>query len=643
MCGIAGYILKQPQNLNEEILEKLLFPIRKRGPDDEGIHLINRFNTTNYPYSTVKSSPELPRYLPLITKKNAIMHDVAFIHTRYSIIDLSEKAHQPFISADQNIIAIFHGEIYNYLELKEKLQQAGVVFRTRSDTEVMVEGYRIWGHEFWNKANGFWAIALYDKRTNEILLCRDRIGVAPLYYRNTPQGLYFSSYLESLIDISPNDLDLNDDTIIGFIQTGIKDHNCSTFYSQIHSIPPASMVVIRPNEHQLQPSQIQHYWYLPQNRWKEKDIDTDRAVKIFQELLFNAVEIRMRSDVPIAFELSGGLDSSSIVAAAALISKKKIKTFTAKISDANEEPLARKMTKKYDLDFNVIQGIENQFSYDYPMFNQLMEEPFDNPNAYTHYQMLNQMKHQHTDVVITGAGGDEVFAGYESSFWSAAYRELNNGNSKQRFHADWHEFCRRYRNIKNTTATFKNYLNILLNPLNIKNKTDKEFQLSNDTKAKQLSLEYPKLNFHQRTLYHFQTALLPFYMRSSDHFTMGIPIEHRFPLLDYRIIEFGLRLPITYLFKNGWTKYIIRKSMEKYLPKEITWRRDKMGFKFPYKNYFLKYRNVFKPLLEDITRLDPSLKYWNNYEKLLQYDPVLLWRVLSVIIWYRYTVTQKIR
>ena len=127
-------------------------------------------------------------------------------------------------------------------------------------------------------------------------------------------------------------------------------------------------------------------------------------------------------------------------------------------------------------------------------------------------------------------------------------------------------------------------------------------------------------------------------MRSSDHFTMGIPIEHRFPLLDHRIVSFGLKMPIQYLFNNGWTKYLLRKTMEPYLPKKIVWRRKKMGFAFPYKIFFQKHKSSFKPLIKSLAKIDIMLKDDESYESLLENDPVLLWRYLSVAIWIKYNL-----
>jgi asparagine synthase (glutamine-hydrolysing) len=146
--------------------------------------------------------------------------------------------------------------------------------------------------------------------------------------------------------------------------------------------------------------------------------------------------------------------------------------------------------------------------------------------------------------------------------------------------------------------------------------------------------KYGHLSFHEQTLYHFKVALLPYYMRSNDHFTMAIPLEHRFPLLDYRVVELSQKFPIPYLFKNGWTKYVLRKAMEPYLPKKILWRRKKMGFPFAYRRFLSRHCQTFEPLLENLNAIGFPIDEFGDYSKLISADPVLLWRLVSISIWW---------
>jgi len=634
MCGIAGYCLKEEAHPSLELINGFLSSIRQRGPDDEGVSLISRQTGKYQTFKTDFSNPALSEDIPPIQGAK-LKADVALIHTRYAILDLSEKGHQPFVSADRSIMGIFNGEIYNYIELRKELLSLGKIFHTSCDTEVLIEGYAHWKDELWPKMNGFWAVVIYDNSNRSLIFSRDRMGVAPLYYRQTAKGVYFSSYIEPLIEIDGQKAQLNEDAIFGFAQTGFKDIQESTFYTEIKSVPAACTLRLDQGQSVLAQASIKRYWDLPTQRQQEKDISFPQAVKEFRALFFDAVDIRLRADVKIAFELSGGLDSSAVVAAAALLNKNKITTYTAKIQGADEEPFARSMLQKYSLDYRVLSHIEEDFARDYDSFSKLMEEPFDNPNAYTHHQMLKTMKAQGVKVVMTGAGGDEVLAGYEASFWPKAYREWKAKDFPSYLKADWYEVCRRYKTFNKAKGTIKNYFRNLSKKLPPIDQVSKERISGIATSALNYHDQYGKLSFDEQRRFHFTVALLPFYMRSSDHFTMGIPIEHRFPLLDYRLVEFGLRLPISFLFRNGWTKYILRKAMEPYLPAKIIWRRQKMGFQFPYHQYFQNNDQIFAPLLEELWQTFPQLRLQGGYKGLLNQDPVLLWRLISIGIWQK--------
>ncbi|MEO8327379.1 MAG: asparagine synthetase B, partial [Nitrospirota bacterium] len=363
MCGIAGYLLKAPSEGASIKIPILLDSIRQRGPDDEGVCLISRKNNKARFYQTERTLPTLESPLePLGHGPSKICHDLALIHTRYSIIDLTSGGHQPFVSSDGSIVLIFNGEIYNFLELRRDLSNLGVSFRTSSDTEVLIEGYRMWGHQIWSKLNGFWAVALYDFSTRSFSLSRDRLGVAPLYYRETREGLYFASSIRGLVEIEPETIEIDQDKVIGFIQTSLKDFDDSTFYQQIKSVSPASVMTFEHGTGKVQDSKIFQYWTLPSARLSTNDLSLEDAVGFYRETFFNAVEIRLRADVKVAFELSGGLDSSSIVAAAAILRNSEITTFTIHVSEENEEPYARSMLEKYPgIDYRVLSDTEDSF------------------------------------------------------------------------------------------------------------------------------------------------------------------------------------------------------------------------------------------------------------------------------------------
>lgn len=634
MCGIGGYILRAPVARQARDIDILLRGVRHRGPDDEGACLVSRKDRTLQCYRSEFTVPGAAQDWPDIRNDAAIIpHDLSLVFTRYSIIDLTEKAHQPFVSADASVASVFNGEIYNYIELRNELSAQGVRFRTTSDTEVLVEGYRLWGEQLWPKMNGFWAVALYDMRDDTVILSRDRIGVAPLYYRETPKGFFFSSCIQPLIDIEPDGINIDPDVILGFANRSIKDHDNTTCYRQIRSVPSLTTVIFHAGQASFADAAHRPYWHFPSSRLTVRDLSLPEAVRRYRETFFNSVELRLRADVKVAFELSGGLDSSSVVAAAARLRHSDITTYTAKVKGADEEPYARSLLRYYPVDYRVIERAEDGFVDDYEVFSKIMEEPYDNPNNYTHYKMLQRMKSEGVSVVVTGAGGDEILAGYEGSFWPQAYRELKE--SGHVWAADWYEFCRRFKTIRRTAETLKHYWVDL--PGWLRRRTGGLDHTAGDTfpptRAAACQQLYASLSFHERVLYHFTVALVPYYMRSSDHFTMALPIEHRFPLLDYRMVDLCLQMPIPYLFRNGWTKYLLRKSMEPYLPATIIWRRKKMGFTFPYAMYFRQHRERFEPLMSRLTAINIPPESFGTYDELLRRDPAGLWRLLSTAIW----------
>jgi asparagine synthase (glutamine-hydrolysing) len=635
MCGIAGYFLKRPDRHPTRRIGIMLESIRHRGPDDEGACLILRHRKRSQSYKTSRTTSTLFADLPDVEdQREPIEHDLALIHARYSIIDLTDAAHQPFASGDGSLIGMFNGEIYNYLELREDLSARGVRFRTASDTEVLVEGYRVWGERLWDRMNGFWAVALYDFENDAIVLSRDRIGVAPLYYREMPEGFFFSSTIRSLIDIEPRTVRIDHDVLLGFAQTGIKDHDHTTCYEEIRSLPSSTTVVFSPGDYRLSTASSKRYWDLPITRMSAGDISFDEAVKQYRETFFSAVEVRLRADVKVAFELSGGLDSSSVVAAAATLRDHDISTYTAKVENADEERYARAILSQYPVDYHVLADLEGGFEDDHDVFARIMEEPYDNPNGYTHHKMLQRMKADGVSVVVTGAGGDEILAGYESSFWPKAYEELRGNGAT--LAADWYEFRRRYKTIHHGWRTIKHFL---LDPPRYLKRMILNGRSSprpmTPTRALSYSRKYGKLSFHEQALYHFKVALVPYYMRSSDHFTMGIPVEHRFPFLDHRLVTFCLQMPIQYLFKNGWSKYLLRRAMQPNLPGKILWRRKKMGFTFPYRVYFGHHRSRFEPLLHQLETIGFPLDEFGSYDQLLKTNPAKLWRLLSSAIWVK--------
>ena len=268
----------------------------------------------------------------------------------------------------------------------------------------------------------------------------------------------------------------------------------------------------------------------------------------------------------------------------------------------------------------MVSSLEADLNRQAEPFACVMEEPYDNPANCLHHELLKKRKKEGIGVILTGAGGDEVLAGYEASFWPAAYREWRT-SAGGHWPAEWYEFCRRFRTMEEAKITLRNYCKAVL-------------RLAGAVKIGQgqKGLDASRRSFIEERRYHVTTALLPYYLRSTDHYTMNIPLEHRFPFLDYRLMEFGIRLPPQYLFQNGFTKYILRKAMEPFLPPEIVWRRQKFGFPFAYADYFSGRGREWGVYLRRASAIRPKNDD-RGYDALAGRDPLLLWRLLSTGAW----------
>jgi asparagine synthase (glutamine-hydrolysing) len=626
---MAGYVLREPTGDRQDVLDALTTGIRGRGPDDEGVCLVSRAAARVLPFRTDRSVEGTAR-AHLHGFQGRAAHDVALINTRFAILDPSPAGHQPFLSQDGSVVAVFNGEIYNHVEIRAELALAGVTCRSSCDTEVLVEGFRVWGDEVWPKLNGFWAAAIYHTGRRTLTLCRDRLGVAPLYLRQTAEGLYFASSLAALRAVPPEASAADPTRVLGFIETSIKDADRHTLLHDITTLPPATIATIAASDWRIRPEAERRYWHLPPTRFRASDLTIDEAAGTLRDLLFSAVELRLRSDVPVAFELSGGLDSSSIVAAAASL-RPGIVTYTIEVPEENEEPFARAIRDRYDVDYRVLRDPERDFMARASWFAAEMAEPFHSPNIYTHYRMRQRMKADGVDVVLAGAGGDEVLAGYEWQFWSSARRAMRaegHGDEATRYQAalarrqwsSWSELRARAGRVVTRVRHGREPWRRALDPF------------STDGPAA-WHQAYGSLSFDEQRRYHVETGLLPYYLRSNDQFTMLIPMEHRFPFLDYRIVEFGFRMPPMHLFHRGWTKYVLRKAMETLLPRAIVWRRHKMGFPFAYGRFLRQHEPALRPAIERVRAAGLDVMRGVSYAMARRIDPLRLWRVCSTGLW----------
>jgi asparagine synthase (glutamine-hydrolysing) len=629
MCGIAGLVDISGNPVDPELLVSMTDAIYHRGPDDGGFALIDQSTLRLETYAATDSPAAVRQAQATFIPPNLeLKGNIGLAHRRFSIIDLSPAGHQPFLDSTRSYCLVYNGEIYNYIELREDLESHGIIFRSSSDTEVLLEGYKLWGVECFNRLNGFWALALYDMRKNRLILSRDRLGKKPLYWSKVQSRVYFASEIKSLLRVPEiaRNVNINKEATWYWCTSGLRDLDSSTFFEGIHSLPSASFTVVDENF----PNQIKKYWEAPKKRLRETDISVPEASHGLLETLEDAVRIRLRADVPIAIMLSGGMDSSAVLALAARTHPQKLTTFTVKYSDPHwdEEPFARSVASYYDVDYRVIEPPIDAFWDQILAFTYLEEEPYHSPNLQTSQVIWSLMRAEGIKVGLTGAAGDEQFAGY-SKYYKIAQRDNWKSFRFGQFIDNALHWSERQRNIWDIRSTLVRPLRrllsrsrALLQTAKVPTEQDRFPLLKNIPKQNALRGE----NLTDALYNDITNTLIPYWLRSGDKGYMAIPLESRQPFLDYRMVEFSMLLPETYLIRHGWHKWILRKAFEAILPSDVVWRKRKMGFPFPYSTFYDKYSDVIAHILN---------RARNPYIDLSAKDKLMRnWKFISFILWY---------
>ena len=638
MCGIAGYYNPSACKDNVALIKDMTRLIRHRGHDDEGYVLIDTTSNKVSNCSGKESDRNIQKRLQPIETINSFSHNMAFGHRRYSITDLSNKGHQPFWDEKGLVCAAFNGEIYNYIELRQELEQIGHIFYTNSDTETLVKSYLQWGEECFKMFNGPWALCLYDTRTRRLLLSRDRIGKSPLYYTVKNGVLYWASEIKSILNVcGASSFTINNQAVDDYLISGLRDFD-GTFWEDINDFPPACYAWIQPD---LSFKTVR-YWTLPASRKSALQIDKEDATEEFRRLLVEAIKIRLRADVPVGFELSGGLDSSSLVALCVADLDMDVSTFTVKFKEkySDESPYAKALIDNYSdkIKSYILAPGNDDFWEKADEFVWIEEEPFHSPNLHTNQNLRKLIRARGYKVVISGGAGDEVLAGYAGEYFHLFLKYLyEKGKYKT--------FLREFKNSSEYSFIKSCYIFLRsLAPKFIKGLANhnRMSSLGYESQSKNIIQRVPPDNFNERMTGNITQWKMNYWMRSGNKSNFGIPIEARSPFLDYRVVDFAFKLPPEYLIRNGWHKWILRNAVKGIVPEKILWRKNKMGFPFPHREWLIKSKAVVKANLKDIDC--PYInydKFISNYEILTDRLPIHLWRLISIGLWWRRVIQKR--
>ena len=587
MCGITGAVWNDPRlGLDEPQLLCMTRAIRHRGPDDEGTYL------TEY------------RLRPPYEAQPG----VALGFRRLSIIDLA-GGHQPMCNEDESVWMVFNGEIYNYRDLRRRLEGAGHQFKTESDTECIIHLYEDEGPECFTHLNGMFAVAIWDSRNRRLVLGRDRLGKKPLVYRHEPGRLLFASELKSLLSLPGLPREVDPAAVDEYLTYQYVPHpNC--ILKGYRKLPPGHFAQWHEGKLEVKP-----YWrpdFAQEINITEKD-----AAERLRELLESAVTMRMRSDVPLGAFLSGGVDSSLIVALMQKNSAEPVKTFSIgfPVAEFDETKYARKVAEHLKTDHHELQVTPDAVSI-LPKLAWHYDEPFADSSAIPTWY-VSQMTREHVTVSLSGDGGDELFAGYPR-YRAAAIAGMFDylGPVRSLLAARFWQRLPASSRQKSRLRQFKRFSEALsLSParryfdwISIFNETRRAAMYSDEFLAELpdsdpfvfLNSAWKKMKGRDAVTTASLTDLITYLpcdlMTKVDIASMAHSLECRAPFLDYRVVEWAASLPCRLKYRGGKGKRLLRAALGDLLPKEI-WTRKKMGFGVPLDHWF---RNELKPLTHDL-------------------------------------------
>lgn len=541
MCGIAGYIgFKDIRNKN---IKQTLQLMRNRGPNNQ------QFISESY-------------------SDNKVL----LLHSRLSIIDLEKRSNQPFQKDD--LVIIFNGEIYNFLEIRKRLSKLGHSFKTNSDTEVILEAYKRFSDKCVDYFEGMWAFVILDKKKKICFFSRDRFGEKPLYLLELENEIYFGSEIKFIFSLLGKGMNINYSKVSKFLVCGFRSilKDRESFFSGIRELPPSTNLILNNDFIKFE----NKYWRL---NYKPEKISNSEIYENIEELMYNSVKLRMRSDVPVAFCLSGGIDSSALVAISNKITSSTINTFSIIDSDKryDESKNIQDIVNFIDCRNTTVSTTKDNFIDNMEKIISYYGAPIPTISYYIHNQLSKKIKNDGFSVVISGTGADEIFTGYYDHylFW------LN----EMKFAKNFNEL------LKDMLEGYGSYINnpLLKDPdIIIKNPEFRDHLYQSSEVFKKILKQKFNFSFHEkfycddnlrnRMLNELFEEVVPVILFSDDLNSMMYSLENRSPFLDKKLVEFLFTIETKFLIKNGFQKFLLRDISKKLLPPSISNSKKKVGF-----------------------------------------------------------------
>lgn len=561
MCGICGYIGFK----DDSLIQRMTKVLHHRGPDNVGY----------YADETITMG-----------------------HTRLSIVDLSESGNQPMFNEDASLVVVVNGEIYNHLEIRQPLEKKGHIFRSRSDSEVVLHAYEEYGSDFLPKLNGMFALALWDTKRKTLLLARDRLGIKPVYYSFSNSEFIFASEIKAILEHFSFKKELNHSALIDYItfENVIGD---KTFFKGIHILEPGQYLIY--SDQQIQ---IKSYW---EAEFNPIEAPISEQLERFKTTIRQSVKNHLMSDVPLACYLSGGFDSTSVATLASGELEDALFTFTGRFQEGDlydESPCANLVAKGIESNHHLVTITSQDFVEQIEKLVYSLDEPKVGPGAFSQY-MVAKLAAEHVKVILTGHGGDELFAGYPVHKAMFTQQAIENR---------WSEVFKLGKYLKKSEFPFFVYFAIFsqwkpqirygLPILFHKNEWKHLFTAEWYNQIKPIDpdlairsvLENKQFDNLSRLQYLYIKTYLPSLFVVEDKIGMAHSLESRTPLCDNGMIDLALSIPFKQKLHQGELKYIVKAGMRDKLPEMLYYQRKK-GFPTPINKWF---RTDLKDFLRDI-------------------------------------------
>lgn len=591
MCGIGGIVNYKSPNISASSLKLMADKVRHRGPDDEG-YLFWGQKTEDIPLNNAE-----------FLNDKSVPFSIGLCHRRLSIIDLSDMGRQPMPSTDGRYWLTYNGEIYNYIELREELKYK-YKFKTQTDSEVIIAAYHVWGESCLNKFNGMWSFAILDTQTKKLFCARDRFGIKPFYYAKSDKVFAFGSEIKQLLEfVNPQ---AHFEVVSQFVAYGDVNTFEQTSIEGILQLMPGHKLTIDLQDNSNFKT-VEYYNLKEKVNPSGTVMDFDQYVDEFSFLFTEAVRLRMRSDVEVGTCLSGGLDSSSIVAIANKFTDKPMKTFTSCFSDPeyDEWNYAEEVVKKIGADSHRVFPDLSKMKQELDALIWHQDEPFRTSSTYAQWCVMRLANEKGIKVLLDGQGADEALSGYHWYIPLYLGELLRQGKVLSTLE--------KFKQLKSTgvlTASEGLSRTLAKSLYYFLDSSFRNQRVKNQFLSKKLEFKRQLGFFNSVEENQIQdlTRNLSSLLRYEDRNSMAFSIESRTPFLDYRLVEFLINVKLDNRFEKGWTKSILRHSMEKILPSNVVWRKDKKGFVTPQKIFL---ESLYSKKFSDVLHCEETGRWFN--------------------------------